>query len=176
MPGLGWLRLPVPLTVTTSVSTLMGFTTDSPMNGVVHSSHLIDGESRRENAMDPISATIVIVALVALACWSPPPGLTSFPPAWLVPRNVPYWLPALSVLPVMLLVAFFWVALLGWMISIIWSNGLMRLLRSDQAYTTLSSQWCHSWNPQSSPALHSVDVPKEPDTTSNQSVNLSLLK
>jgi hypothetical protein len=46
----------------------MRFTTDSPVNGVVHSSHLIDGESRQENAMDPISATIVIVALVALAC------------------------------------------------------------------------------------------------------------
>ena len=36
--------------------------------GMVNSSHLIDGESRQENAMEPITATIVIVALVALAC------------------------------------------------------------------------------------------------------------
>jgi hypothetical protein len=35
---------------------------------MVNSSHLTDGESRQENAMEPISATIVIVALVALAC------------------------------------------------------------------------------------------------------------
>jgi hypothetical protein len=35
---------------------------------MVNSSHLIDGETRQENSMEPISATIVIVALVALAC------------------------------------------------------------------------------------------------------------
>ena len=36
--------------------------------GMVISSHLIDAESRQENAMEPITATVVIVALVALAC------------------------------------------------------------------------------------------------------------
>ena len=46
----------------------MRFTTDSPVYGVVNSNHLIDCESRQENAMEPITATIVIVALVALAC------------------------------------------------------------------------------------------------------------
>ncbi|KZR85554.1 hypothetical protein MITS9509_02737 [Synechococcus sp. MIT S9509] len=35
---------------------------------MVNSSHLIDGEFRQENAMEPISAAIVIVALVALSC------------------------------------------------------------------------------------------------------------
>jgi hypothetical protein len=35
---------------------------------MVNSSHLIDGESRQEKAMEPISATVVIVALVALVC------------------------------------------------------------------------------------------------------------
>jgi len=35
---------------------------------MVHSSHLIDGECRKENSMDPISAAVVIVALVALGC------------------------------------------------------------------------------------------------------------
>ena len=36
--------------------------------GMVNSSHLIDGESRQKNAMEPITATVVIIALVALAC------------------------------------------------------------------------------------------------------------
>ena len=35
---------------------------------MVNSIHLIDGEFTQENAMEPITATIVIVALVALAC------------------------------------------------------------------------------------------------------------
>jgi len=35
---------------------------------MVNSSHLIDGETRQDNAMEPITATVVIVALVALAC------------------------------------------------------------------------------------------------------------
>jgi hypothetical protein len=47
---------------------LIKFTTDSPMFRVVASGHLNDGEWRPENAMEPITATIVIVALVALAC------------------------------------------------------------------------------------------------------------
>ena len=36
--------------------------------GDVDSDRLIDGEFRQENAMEPITATVVIVALVALAC------------------------------------------------------------------------------------------------------------
>ena len=36
--------------------------------GDVDSDRLIDGEFRQENAMEPISAAIVIVALVALSC------------------------------------------------------------------------------------------------------------
>ncbi len=35
---------------------------------MVNSSHLIDGESRQEKVMEPITATVVIVALVALVC------------------------------------------------------------------------------------------------------------
>tara|TARA_B100001057_G_scaffold376776_1_gene381983 strand:- start:275 stop:382 length:108 start_codon:yes stop_codon:yes gene_type:complete len=35
---------------------------------MLNSSHLIDGESRQEKPMEPITATVVIVALVALAC------------------------------------------------------------------------------------------------------------
>jgi len=35
---------------------------------MVNSSHLIDGETNQENAMEPITAAVVIVALVALAC------------------------------------------------------------------------------------------------------------
>ena len=35
---------------------------------MVNSSHLIDGEFRQENVMEPITATVVIVALLALAC------------------------------------------------------------------------------------------------------------
>ena len=54
--------------VTTQARTLMKFTTDSPLYGVVLLSHLSDCEWRQENAMEPISATVVIVALVALAC------------------------------------------------------------------------------------------------------------
>tara|TARA_B100001057_G_C22749762_1_gene911276 strand:+ start:44 stop:157 length:114 start_codon:yes stop_codon:yes gene_type:complete len=36
--------------------------------GDVDSVGLIDGESRREKAMEPITSTVVIIALVALAC------------------------------------------------------------------------------------------------------------
>tara|TARA_Y100000589_G_C27016383_1_gene573023 strand:- start:338 stop:445 length:108 start_codon:yes stop_codon:yes gene_type:complete len=35
---------------------------------MVKSGHLIDGVFRREKTMEPITATVVIVALVAMAC------------------------------------------------------------------------------------------------------------
>ena len=54
--------------VSTQEGTLIKFTTDSPLDGVVNSSHLTNGECSQENTMEPITATVVIVALVALAC------------------------------------------------------------------------------------------------------------
>ena len=46
----------------------MKLTINSPVVGVVDSGHPADGERRLENAMEPITATVVIIALVALAC------------------------------------------------------------------------------------------------------------
>jgi len=47
---------------------LIKFTTHSPDFGVLDSTHPTDGEWRMKITMDPISTTVVIVALVALAC------------------------------------------------------------------------------------------------------------
>jgi hypothetical protein len=54
--------------LTGSAELLIKFTTHSPVDGVVEFKHPTDDESRQEITMDPISITVVIVALVALAC------------------------------------------------------------------------------------------------------------
>ncbi|KZR87175.1 hypothetical protein MITS9509_01027 [Synechococcus sp. MIT S9509] len=46
----------------------MKFTTDSPVFEVVDSEHPNDRGWKQHNDMEPITATVVIVALVALAC------------------------------------------------------------------------------------------------------------
>ena len=46
----------------------MKFTTDSPVFGVVDSEHASHYGWTLEKAMEPFTATVVIVALVALAC------------------------------------------------------------------------------------------------------------
>jgi hypothetical protein len=53
--------------LTGSGELLIKFTTHSPDSGVVDSTHPADGEWTQEITMDPISTTVVIVALVALA-------------------------------------------------------------------------------------------------------------
>ena len=47
---------------------LIKFTTASPGFGMVDSGHPIHAEWRQRKAMEPITATVVIIALVALAC------------------------------------------------------------------------------------------------------------
>ena len=53
--------------LTESAELLIKFTTHSPVDGVVEFKQSTDDEWRQEITMDPISITVVIVALVALA-------------------------------------------------------------------------------------------------------------
>ena len=48
--------------------TLSQFTTDSHVFWLVGLGHVKETKRSQENAMEPITATVVIVALVALAC------------------------------------------------------------------------------------------------------------